>query len=430
MLQTLYDCFWYHRLWLPANLTWADLEDQDNRVYAKASNLYITIPLAFVFLVVRYFVENYAASPHARVLGMEDKVWLRAAFNPVLEKFYTQSSKHLKQTDLENLSQASNFTVCQVERWFRRRRDQERPSLQKKFREASWRFTFYLLAFIAGMAVLVDHELITREWHQVQCTFLRNLDDTKLYSSVQRCLTTADTLPLGRNIPDKLVPTLAMEIGGSWGAGVCVSVMRVDNQICRGQVLERVAVVILTKFSFCATLFQFTLLLLILQERHLHLPETDLVSEESVVMRVLRYADVKTWHRITSVSMLWVLIMTGFIYRTGKNKIYLRWLLAAICSFIPLTLGDCFYSGGITITTLPAPGSRGFNFGGSPPRKAVVEPGLIRLGSVVNGVCCCLSCGQSCLQVDADAVLGFIHIVTILAPRRRMRGARRARRVS
>ncbi|CAH2326998.1 ceramide synthase 2 [Pelobates cultripes] len=87
---------------------------------------------------------------------MEDKVWLRAAFNPVLEKFYTQSSKHLKQTDLENLSQASNFTVCQVERWFRRRRDQERPSLQKKFREASWRFTFYLLAFIAGMAVLVD----------------------------------------------------------------------------------------------------------------------------------------------------------------------------------------------------------------------------------------------------------------------------------
>lgn len=57
MLQTAYDYFWWHRLWLPENLTWADLDDKDGRVYAKASDLYITIPLAFVFLVVRYVFE-------------------------------------------------------------------------------------------------------------------------------------------------------------------------------------------------------------------------------------------------------------------------------------------------------------------------------------------------------------------------------------
>lgn len=57
MLQTLYDYFWWERLWLPVNLTWADLEDREGRVYAKASDLYITLPLALLFLIVRYFFE-------------------------------------------------------------------------------------------------------------------------------------------------------------------------------------------------------------------------------------------------------------------------------------------------------------------------------------------------------------------------------------
>lgn len=58
MFQTLYSYFWWERLWLPANLTWADLEDRDGRVYAKASDLYITLPLAFVFLIVRHLFET------------------------------------------------------------------------------------------------------------------------------------------------------------------------------------------------------------------------------------------------------------------------------------------------------------------------------------------------------------------------------------
>lgn len=58
MFQTLYSYFWWERLWLPANLTWADLEDRDGRVYAKASDLYITLPLALLFLVVRHLFET------------------------------------------------------------------------------------------------------------------------------------------------------------------------------------------------------------------------------------------------------------------------------------------------------------------------------------------------------------------------------------
>ncbi|XP_041323350.1 ceramide synthase 2 [Pyrgilauda ruficollis] len=156
MFQTLYSYFWWERLWLPANLTWADLEDRDGRVYAKASDLYITLPLAFLFLVVRHLFETYVATPLAGLLNVKEKVRLKATPNAVLEKFYAATSKHPKQADVEMLSKKSGCTVRQVERWFRRRRNQDRPSLLKKFREASWRFTFYLIAFIAGMAVIVD----------------------------------------------------------------------------------------------------------------------------------------------------------------------------------------------------------------------------------------------------------------------------------
>uniref|UniRef100_A0A2K6FU18 Ceramide synthase 2 n=1 Tax=Propithecus coquereli TaxID=379532 RepID=A0A2K6FU18_PROCO len=147
MLQTLYDYFWWERLWLPVNLTWADLEDRDGRVYAKASDLYITLPLALLFLIVRYFFEIYVATPLAALLNVKEKTRLRAPPNATLEHFYLSSGKQPKQSGLSGR---------QVERWFRRRRNQDRPSLLKKFREASWRFTFYLIAFIAGMAVIVD----------------------------------------------------------------------------------------------------------------------------------------------------------------------------------------------------------------------------------------------------------------------------------
>ncbi|XDC69665.1 hypothetical protein R6Z07F_000838 [Ovis aries] len=156
MLQTLHDYFWWERLWLPVNLTWADLEDRDGRVYAKASDLYITLPLALVFLIIRYFFELYVATPLAALLNVKEKTRLRAPPNPTLEHFYMTSGKQPKQADVELLSRQSGLSGRQVERWFRRRRNQDRPSLLKKFREASWRFTFYLIAFIAGTAVIVD----------------------------------------------------------------------------------------------------------------------------------------------------------------------------------------------------------------------------------------------------------------------------------
>ncbi|XP_072237222.1 ceramide synthase 2 [Leuresthes tenuis] len=165
MFDTLYEWFWWDKIWLPAELSWADLEDKEGRIYAKASDLYVTVPYAFGFLLIRYLFERWIATQLAVSAGIKQRVHLKAEDNPVLEVFYTTQSRNPVQGDTDGLSKKSNLSVRQVERWFRRRRRQDHPGILKKFREASWRFVFYLSAFIGGITALHDKEWLydTRE---------------------------------------------------------------------------------------------------------------------------------------------------------------------------------------------------------------------------------------------------------------------------
>nr|XP_020487117.1 ceramide synthase 2-like [Labrus bergylta] len=158
MFDTLYEWFWWDRLWLPVNLTWSDLEDGEGRVYAKASHLYVTIPYALTCLLIRYLFERWIATPLALSAGIKQRVHLRTEHVPILEHYYTCQSRSPAQADIDGLSKKSSLSVRQVERWFRRRRSQDRPGVLKKFTEASWRFVFYLLAFLGGIAALYDKE--------------------------------------------------------------------------------------------------------------------------------------------------------------------------------------------------------------------------------------------------------------------------------
>ncbi|KAM9317835.1 ceramide synthase 2 [Pholidichthys leucotaenia] len=158
MFNTLYEWFWTDNLWLPVGLSWADLRDRDGRVYAKASHLYVTVPYAFAFLITRYVFERFIATPLAHLAGIKQKVHLKADDNPILELYYTTHCRNPVHTDIDGLSKKSSLSVRQVERWFRRRRGQDRPGVLKKFKEASWRFVFYLSAFIGGLVALHDKE--------------------------------------------------------------------------------------------------------------------------------------------------------------------------------------------------------------------------------------------------------------------------------
>nr|XP_004568752.1 ceramide synthase 3 [Maylandia zebra]XP_004568753.1 ceramide synthase 3 [Maylandia zebra] len=165
MFDTLYECFWSDSLWLPVGLTWADLEDKEGRVYAKASNLYVTLPYALAFLLIRYLFERWIATPLAVSAGIKQRVYLKAEENSILEFYYTTQCRNPAQVDIDGLSKKSSLSTRQVECWFRRRRRQDRPGVLKKFTEASWRFVFYLSAFIGGMVALHDKEWLydTRE---------------------------------------------------------------------------------------------------------------------------------------------------------------------------------------------------------------------------------------------------------------------------
>ncbi|XP_069481134.1 ceramide synthase 3 [Ambystoma mexicanum] len=164
LLQTVHDWFWWDRLWLPANYTWADLRDEEGLVLPKASHFYITVPGALLFMVVRHFFERFVGTPVAGAMGIKDKARRKARGNPVLEDCFVSGSKNPSQNEIYGLAKKSNLTELQVARWFRRRRNQDRPSVLKKFQESCWRFVFYLCAFIGGIAVLYDKPWLYEIW--------------------------------------------------------------------------------------------------------------------------------------------------------------------------------------------------------------------------------------------------------------------------
>nr|XP_057904020.1 ceramide synthase 2-like [Doryrhamphus excisus] len=156
MLSWLSECLWADWIWFPGGFGWADLKDSKDVVLPQARDLWAFIPMALCFLVIRPIFERWVAIPLASLLGVSDKRRVYPLPNSTLEAFFCNISKHPTQTSLEKLSKQTDCSVRQVQRWFRQRRNQDRPSKIKKFQEASWRFTFYFVAFFAGLATLID----------------------------------------------------------------------------------------------------------------------------------------------------------------------------------------------------------------------------------------------------------------------------------
>ncbi|XP_013868605.1 ceramide synthase 2 [Austrofundulus limnaeus] len=156
MLSRLSELIWADWIWFPEGYGWDDLKDADGNVYPKVRDLWATVPIALCFLVLRKIFEQTVGLPLASMLRVKDKHLAQAPPNPILESHFCNKSKHPAQSATENLSRRTGCSVRQVQRWFRQRRNQDRPSKLKKFQEASWRFIFYFLAFFAGLAVLID----------------------------------------------------------------------------------------------------------------------------------------------------------------------------------------------------------------------------------------------------------------------------------
>uniref|UniRef100_A0A8D0L8S0 Ceramide synthase 4 n=1 Tax=Sphenodon punctatus TaxID=8508 RepID=A0A8D0L8S0_SPHPU len=157
--------FWNHKYWLPPGVTWEDMAELEGAHYPMAQHLLLSIPCAMLLVVIRYFFERLIALPLSQVLGVRDKVRLKAPLNPILEAYYAAHSKCPKEGQLISLAKQCDLPSKRVERWFRCRRNQERPGLTKKFAEACWRFTFYFTSFFSGLAILYPPLQPSLSWY-------------------------------------------------------------------------------------------------------------------------------------------------------------------------------------------------------------------------------------------------------------------------
>ncbi|XP_032025433.1 ceramide synthase 4 isoform X3 [Hylobates moloch] len=166
MLSSFNEWFWQDRLWLPPNVTWTELEDRDGRVYPHPQDLLAALPLALVLLAMRLAFERFIGLPLSRWLGVRDQTRRQVKPNATLEKHFLTEGHRPKEPQLSLLAAQCGLTLRQTQRWFRRRRNQDRPQLTKKFCEASWRFLFYLSSFVGGLSVLYHESWL---WAPVMC---------------------------------------------------------------------------------------------------------------------------------------------------------------------------------------------------------------------------------------------------------------------
>ncbi|XP_059725656.1 ceramide synthase 4-like isoform X6 [Haemorhous mexicanus] len=166
MARSLYEWLWQHEFWLPPGITWEDMQESEDTHYPQPRDLLLSIPFALILVVIRCAFERAIALPLCPKLGVRDKQRPKVQPNPVLETFYSTRRKNPKDGELLNLAKQCDLPVRKVEKWFRHRRNMDRPSLSKKFSEACWRFTFYIISFFTGLAVLYDKPWL---WDHREC---------------------------------------------------------------------------------------------------------------------------------------------------------------------------------------------------------------------------------------------------------------------
>ncbi|XDB47881.1 hypothetical protein AB1E18_001470 [Capra hircus] len=146
--------FWNERFWLPHNVTWADLKNTEEATFPQAEDLYLAFPLAFCMLMVRLIFERFVAKPCAIALNIQANGPQIAQPNAILEKVFTAITKHPDEKRLEGLSKQLDWDVRSIQRWFRQRRNQEKPSTLKRFCESMWKFSYGLYIFTYGIRYL------------------------------------------------------------------------------------------------------------------------------------------------------------------------------------------------------------------------------------------------------------------------------------
>ncbi|XP_059224190.1 ceramide synthase 5 [Stomoxys calcitrans] len=155
VLRQLSNTFWSPNVWLPPNVTWSDIApgSRDDVHHADYKDLIWPLPLAGIIMLIRYSVERFWISPIGKSLGIRSTRSKKAENIRPLEKLYEQSHR-LDDKKIKLLAKQLNMNERRIERWWRLRRAQDKPSTLTKFCETSWRCLYYTYSFIFGVIVL------------------------------------------------------------------------------------------------------------------------------------------------------------------------------------------------------------------------------------------------------------------------------------
>lgn len=157
LLQSITQTFWTPLVWLPPNTTWDDIApgSRPDVNHADYRDLIWPLPMAVAVILLRYSLERFWLAPIGKSLGIRSSRPKKAATNPILEAAYTKKSR-LNHKTLVALTKQVDLTERQIERWWRLRRAQDKPSTLIKFCENSWRCIYYTYSFMYGVIVLWD----------------------------------------------------------------------------------------------------------------------------------------------------------------------------------------------------------------------------------------------------------------------------------
>ena len=159
--------FWNDEFWLPPNVTWEQFREPQGVRYANFRDLLYPLPMAVLFIVIRFVVENKVFRPLGRRLGVKELDKRRCPVaNETLEKSFhriqskkqiegaNSSSSGFQHEEILRLSQQLHMTERSVERWLRQRAQMAKPSQLDKFAETGWRWLYYTSIFAWGINCL------------------------------------------------------------------------------------------------------------------------------------------------------------------------------------------------------------------------------------------------------------------------------------
>jgi len=157
--------FWTETIWLPPNSTWNDIDLPEK---ARFRHLAYPLPLAFILMVLRFFLDRCLYRPVGKALGIKDQRKRSPKPNAVLEAAFQCGAGNYGRYDYKSLCTDTEMSERQIHVWMRMRNMAGKPTTLDKFSESFWRWTFYFSAHVISVWTLLGKPWV---WNTFECWY-------------------------------------------------------------------------------------------------------------------------------------------------------------------------------------------------------------------------------------------------------------------